>query len=102
MIVSNKEDLVDVNKRLEITLTFTAEEVNCLLNDLPGIEGIIEWFSQGPSQNKIAECKKRLLKEWIPKLRDDSVNIPADDSELLPIIFSHRLYKDRMARKEDL
>jgi len=102
MIVSNKEDLVDVNKRLEITLTFTAEEVNCLLNDLPGIEGIVDWFSKGPSQNKIAECKKRLLKEWIPKLRDDSIDIPANDSDLLPAIFSHRLYKDRESRKEDL
>jgi len=102
MIVSNKEDLVDVDKRLKITLTFTEEEVNCLLNDLPGVEGIVDWFSQGPSQNKIAECKKRLLKEWIPKLRDHSVNIPANDSELLPMIFSHKLYKDRLGRKEDL
>ncbi len=49
---------------------------------------------------KINNCKKRFFREWIPKLRERSLAIPATDSALIALILSQPDYKDRKDREE--
>ena len=61
---------MDIKKR-----TLTATEESVLKNDLLDVE---VWVN-GAIDGKVANCKKRMIAEWLPKLyADDSVDsIPA-------------------------
>lgn len=97
MNITHKEE----NGELEIIMRFSSEEVDCLKHDLPGIEGIVDWYRLGPSQMKVEKCKERMKNQWIEKLREEGQAIPADDSSLLQSIKAHPEYRDRAQREEE-
>ena len=82
---------MDITKR---TLTTTEESV--LKNDLLDIQ---DWVT-GAINGKANKCKKRMLREWLPKLyADESVTqIPASEDEIVAMIVARDDYKDRAAR----
>lgn len=82
---------------LEITLKFSNHEVDVLKNDLPGIQGIVDWYSKGPSQQKIHCCMKRIENFWIPKLRERGFTIPTNNEDLLNLVKLQNDYLDRKA-----
>jgi len=82
---------MDISKR---TLSSTEEAV--LKNDLLDVQDWVDKAVDG----KISNCKKRMLREWLPKLyADDSVSsIPASEDEIVAMIVARDDYKDRVAR----
>ena len=82
---------MDISKR---TLSSTEESV--LKNDLLDVQ---DWADKAIN-GKISNCKKRMLREWLPKLyADDSVSsIPATEDEIVAMIVARDDYKDRAAR----
>jgi len=80
-------------------MEITPNELKCLKNDLLDPE---DWFKKA-LKGKINQCKKRLIREWYPKLmRDPSVDtIPGYEEEFLDFVFSHPDYKDRKKREEE-
>ena len=95
MQVTNKKN---ADGSIDITISLDANEVICLKHDLPGDQGIFDWFSKGPSKEKCFKCKERMLNEWIPKLRAKGTAIPSDDTTLINSIIADVDYKDRAAR----
>lgn len=71
-------------------------DVKCLENDLLDIE---EWV-QGAIDGKINNCKKRLLREWQPRLLldPDVKTIPANETALIEYITARSDYQNRSAR----
>ena len=84
---------MDISKR---TLSSTEEAV--LKNDLLDVQDWVDKAVDG----KVNNCKKRMLREWMPKLyADDSVSsIPASEDEIVAMIVARDDYKDRAARDE--
>ena len=82
---------MDISKR---TLSSTEEAV--LKNDLLDVQ---DWVD-GAIDGKVNNCKKRMIREWLPKLyADDSVSsIPASEDEIVALIVARDDYKDRAAR----
>ena len=82
---------MDISKR---TLSSTEESV--LKNDLLDVQ---DWVD-GAINGKVSNCKKRMIREWMPKLyADDSVSsIPASEDEIVAMIVARDDYKDRAAR----
>ena len=82
---------MDIKKR---TLTATEEAV--LKNDLLDVQDWVDKAIDG----KVANCKKRMVAEWLPKLyADESVTqIPASEDEIVAMIIARDDYKDRTAR----
>lgn len=86
---------------LDIMINFSSMEVNCLMHDLPGIQGIVEWYSKGPSSEKIYRCKERMEKEAIPMLRAKGLSVPARDEDLHAMILAQPEYKNREKREKE-
>ena len=82
---------MDIKKR---TLTTTEESV--LKNDLLDVE---VWV-HGAIDGKVANCKKRMIAEWLPKLyADESVTqIPANEDEMIALVVARSDYLDRVER----
>ena len=82
---------MDISKR---TLSSTEEAV--LKNDLLDVQ---DWVD-GAINGKVNNCKKRMIREWLPKLyADESVSsIPATEDEIVAMIVARDDYKDRAAR----
>ena len=82
---------MDISKR---TLSSTEEAV--LKNDLLDVQ---DW-ADGAIDGKISNCKKRMLREWLPKLYDDDSvsSIPASEDEIVALVVARSDYKDRAAR----
>ena len=82
---------MDISKR---TLSSTEEAV--LKNDLLDVQDWVDKAVDG----KVNNCKKRMLREWMPKLyADDSVSsIPASEDEIVAMVVARDDYKDRAAR----
>jgi hypothetical protein len=82
---------MDITKR---TLTSTEETV--LKNDLVDIQVWVD----GAIDGKIANCKKRMILEWNPRLTADPdvESIPADDDKLIALIIARDDYKTRTER----
>ena len=76
--------------------TLTATEESVLKNDLLDVQ---DWADKA-IDGKVANCKKRLVSEWLPKLyADDSVSsIPATEDEIIALIVARDDYKNRVAR----
>ena len=76
--------------------TLTSTEESVLKNDLLDVQ---DWATKA-IDGKVNNCKKRMLREWLPKLyADDSVDsIPASEDEIVAMIVARDDYKDRAAR----
>lgn len=79
---------------MQIIGNITVEEENILKNDLLDIE---DWINQA-AVGKINNSKKRMLKEWEPRLKERYETLPTDDSALIAKILAEPDYKDRVAR----
>ena len=84
---------VDNIEIMEISQT----DIKCLKNDLISPK---EWFINAIT-GKINNCKKRMIQEWIPILRQRGLTIPASDTELITLILGQSDYKDRKIREGD-
>ena len=80
----------------KIIMEVSADDIFCLDNDLLSSK---DWLQAG-LRGKINQCKKRLFRQWIPILRERSLDIPATDSALIDLIKSQPDYKDRRNREE--
>ena len=82
---------MDISKR---TLSSTEESV--LKNDLLDVQDWVDKAIDG----KVANCKKRLVAEWLPKLyADESVTqIPANEDDMIALVVARDDYKDRATR----
>lgn len=91
----------ETQERLEIKLEFDRYDLLALKDNLCDIQGIIDWYSNGPSREKIANCKSRLLNKGIDLLRKDPeiTSIPTQEQALLDLICSHPSYQTQ-ARHE--
>lgn len=96
MEVQNKKN---ADGSLEVVIKLSPLEQDFLKHDLEGEEGVIKWFSEGPSKNKVIQCRKRMFQQWIPVLRGEGKQIPSDDMQLCKMIQEHPNYKDRKARE---
>ena len=76
------------------TLTTTEEQV--LGNDLLDIQAWVD----GAVNGKINNCKKRMLREWHPKLLADPAvtSFPATEEELIALIVARSDYKNATTR----
>ena len=82
---------MDIKKR-----TLTATEESVLKNDLLDVE---VWVN-GAIDGKVANCQKRMIAEWLPKLyADESVTqIPANADEMIALVVARSDYLDRSER----
>ena len=82
---------MDIKKR-----TLTATEESVLKNDLLDVE---VWVN-GAIDGKVANCKKRMIAEWLPKqYADESVTqIPANEDDIIAMVVARDDYKDRSTR----
>ena len=73
------------------------QDTMVLLNDLEDVETCVRFAILG----KVANCKKRLLDEWTPRLMADPnvEDMPADESRLIDLILARDDYKSRAARE---
>lgn len=55
--------LENADGSLTITIDLDAQDVLALKHNLPGIQGIVDWYSKGPSIEKIYHCRKRMISE---------------------------------------
>jgi len=80
----------------DFTITLTDAQVKCLDDSLPDFQ---KWLQEAVD-GKINQCKKRMLKEWQPRLfADGSVtSIPGTEDGLVDFIFARSDYKNRTAR----
>jgi hypothetical protein len=85
---------MDIKKR-----TLTATEESVLKNDLINVEAWVNSAIDG----KVANCKKRMIDEWLPKLyADESVTqIPANEDDLIALIVARKDYKNRLNKEEE-
>ena len=81
----------------KIIMEISVADLKCLKNDLLNPE---DWFVKA-LEGKINNCKKRMMREWIPKLRERDVAIPADDTELINLILAQDDYKNRTEREAE-
>lgn len=83
----------------ETSIELSDVDIKCLENDLLDIEVWIKAAIVG----KVNNCKKRLIKEWQPKLFNDPEIefIPANEDDLIDIIISHKDYKNREKREKE-
>ena len=86
---------MDIKKR-----TLTATEESVLKNDLLDVE---VWVN-GAIDGKVANCKKRMIAEWLPKLyADESVTqIPANENDIIAMVVARSDYKNRSDREKKL
>lgn len=72
-------------------------EKQILENDLLDIE---QWV-QSAIIGKINNCKKRMIREWHPKLMADPAitMLPATEDGLVDVIIAHSDYKNRAQRE---
>ena len=79
------------------TITITDVDQKALENDLIDIQ---EWIEQA-LRSKINNCKKRMEREWTPRLQADPIveTIPANRDALILIIVEREDYKNRVQRE---
>jgi len=78
------------------TITLTTKQIKCLNDSISDIQGWLQESIDG----KINHCKKRMVKEWQPKLyKDGSVTtLPATEAKLLDYILARADYKNRATK----
>lgn len=82
-------------KTKEIEISSVDE--SALNNDLLDID---TWILNAVN-GKINSCKKRMVKEWLPKLYADSSvkSIPATEEGIIELVLKRDDYKNRVARE---
>lgn len=82
---------------LIITVNISNDEEACLLNDLLDID---DWVQKAVI-GKVNQCRKRLIREWQPKLFADPnvATIPGDEASFISAVLVRPDYKDRTARE---
>lgn len=86
---------IKVDKK--VVKELSSMKVKCLLNDLLDIG---DWTAAA-IEGKANKCMKRMVKEWIPKLRAKNLSIPADNTELIDLILAQDDYKNRTEREAE-
>lgn len=88
--------VVNPDKTMTITVTFTENEQKYLENDLLNLEDWVRMAVIG----KTNKCKTRMVQEWDAKLRADKdvVSIPTDETTWLSTVTSRTDYKNRSER----
>ncbi|GAG76173.1 unnamed protein product [marine sediment metagenome] len=83
----------------KIILEISETDLKCLKNDLLDFE---DWLAKA-ALGKLNKCRKRLIREWQPKLMADPdvETIPANEEGFLNLVFSRSDYKDRAKREEE-
>lgn len=86
----------------EDLIIFSDIDILVFKNDLPGDQGIKDWFRLGPASQKVKSCRKRLIKGWQSKLLNDPHldSIPTDEDALIKLIIDHPDYRDRQQRDD--
>lgn len=81
----------------ELILELSNTDIVCLGNDLLSKR---EWI-KAAIVGKVNNCKKRMIREWQPKLFDDPAieSIPATDESLISVIITRPDYKNRIDRE---
>ncbi|MDA7624679.1 hypothetical protein N8697_00755 [bacterium] len=76
--------------------TLTATEESVLKNDLLDPQ---DWVTDAIN-GKVANCTKRMIAEWLPKLYSDEAvtQIPASEDEVIALIVARDDYKNRADR----
>jgi len=84
---------------MDITITLSDDDLKCLNNDLLDVE---QWV-QDAVKGKIAQCKKRMVQQWTPRLMNDPnvTTIPASEKELIDVVVARSDYKDRKTLEEE-
>lgn len=82
---------------LTIVVSISNTEEVCLLNDLLDID---DWV-QKAVKGKINQCRKRLVREWQPKLFADATvtSIPGDEAGFISMVLARPDYKNRVTRE---
>ena len=82
---------------LNVIVNISNEEEVCLLNDLLDIDNWVQKAIAG----KINQCKKRLIREWMPKMFADSsvTTMPASEDAFISAVLARPDYKNRAARE---
>lgn len=81
----------------KVIMEISTTDLKCLKNDLLDPQ---DWFVQALT-GKINKCKKRMMQEWIPKLRAKGLSIPPTDGELVDLILVQPDYKNRAEREPE-
>lgn len=84
----------------EVLIKFSDTDLIALKNDLPGDEGVKDWFKQGPASQKVEKCKKRFIQEWYPRLFNDPgvETIPGTADSMIELVVKRGDYEDRIHR----
>ena len=82
---------------MRITIDIADTDALALKNDLVDIG---DW-AQKAVKGKIANCRSRMVDEWLPRLMADPAvtAIPADEDEMIALVVARPDYKDRVARE---
>lgn len=90
---------------LEIKLTFDEHDQLCLEHDLLDI---VDWYVKGPSQQKIINCRERMIQQYKDELmKDPSMNnmtmadvnkLMSDPVQIVKSIANLPQYKNRAER----
>ena len=81
----------------KVIMEISQQDLKCLKNDLLDTE---DWFVKALT-GKINNCKKRMMREWIPRLRAKGLSIPSNDEELVDLILAQPDYKNRAERDKE-
>ena len=84
---------------LVVVVNISNDEEACLLNDLLDID---DWV-QKAVVGKIANCRKRFIREWQPKLFADPTvtTMPADEAGFITAVLARPDYKTRATREAE-
>ncbi len=80
---------------MQIIINISTEDENVLKNELLDIQA---WV-QGAVDGKINNTKKRMLREWMPKLQQRYLTLPTSESALIAKILAEPDYEDRVTRE---
>lgn len=88
---------------IDITISLSSSDVMQLKHDLPGVQGIVDWFAKGPSFEKVSRSGERMDNAYRDVLDNDPAvtSIPADRTARLELIAARADYKDREARDQE-
>lgn len=95
---------------ITITIKLDSDDVLALKHNLPGVQGIVDWFAKGPSSEKTALCRKRMIKENRESLlmqlanegKADRIKVcMSNEKELCKEIAKMASYKNREARDKE-
>lgn len=81
---------------MRITVDIPDADALALKNDLVDID---DWV-QKAVRGKVANCRSRMVTEWLPRLMADPevLSIPAQENEMLALIVARPDYLDRVER----